>query len=272
MDSERQTHLAGADPNYFFRDLYNAIATGNYPRWTMALQIATFEQAKKYRWDFLDITKNWRQKDFPLHPVGVLELNRNPIDQFIENEQSAFSPANLVPGVEPSPDRMLHARMMSYPDAQRYRLGINYNMLSVNRPVSKVASYERDGKMCFGDNGAGGPNYFPNSFNGPFVDPTAAQKAFFVEGDVLRVDTKDADNFSQATLYITEDVSAEERQRIATNIGNSLAGVSSPEIRSLVLQNNFMPVDRMFAQMIRVAMEHKLANPTPKIPERPASL
>lgn len=274
MSNQRMVLLAGEDPNHYQRDMYNAISVGNNPRWTLAVQVATPAQAQSYRWDYLDITKNWRLEDFPLHPVGVMEINKNPENFFLTNEQSAFTPSNLVPGIEPSADRMLHARMFSYPDAQRYRLGVNYNKLEVNRPVNKVANYERDGKMCTGDNGGGGPTYFPNSFNGPHVDPTAAQKPFLVDGDVLRVDTRDADNFSQSNLFLNRDISPDERQRIATNIGNALATVPSPEVREKVIQNNFIPTDRQFANMVRAAMEIKLLHPDPKpsIYERSLSL
>ncbi|ODM99440.1 Catalase, partial [Orchesella cincta] len=188
---------------------------------TMALQVATVQQAESYRWDYLDITKNWRLEDFPLIPVGILELNRNVKDFFSESEQSAFSPANLVPGIEPSADRMLHGRMFSYADAQRYRLGINGMMLPINKPLSHVASYERDGAGC--------PNYFPNSFNGPIEDPSAALLPFQVNGDVIRADTKDVDNFSQPRLFIEKDLTPESRQRLVNNLAGSLKKIPRAE-------------------------------------------
>ncbi|ODM93788.1 Catalase [Orchesella cincta] len=185
MSTDRQIKLAGSEPSFFRGDLYNAIAQQQYPRWTMALQVATVQQAESYRWDYLDVTKNWRLEDFPLIPVGILELNRNVKDFFSESEQSAFSPANLVPGIEPSADRMLHGRMFSYADAQRYRLGINGMMLPINKPLSHVASYERDGAGCFGPNGDGGKInrdlfHFDISFN------CGAHGEFVVTNDISR--------------------------------------------------------------------------------------
>lgn len=123
---EKADELAGSDPDYAIRDLYGAIAGGDFPSWTLYVQVMTFEEAEKHRWNPFDLTKVWPHDEFPLIPVGRLCLNRNPTNYFAEVEQLAFAPSHLVPGVEPSPDKMLQARLFSYNDTHRHRLGPNY--------------------------------------------------------------------------------------------------------------------------------------------------
>ncbi|ODM88255.1 Catalase [Orchesella cincta] len=267
MTPQRAAQLAGNDPIYLRRELYNAIASTNYPRWTFAMQVATVSQAENYRWDYLDNTKHWRFEDFPLIPIGVIELNRNPSNVFTEVESIALSPANFVPGIEASADRILESRIFTYPDAQRYRLGVNFNMIPINKPLNKVATYERDGAMCVGLNGGGGPNYFPNSFNGPEVDPTAKQMPSRMSGDVARIDTGDADNFSQPRLFIEKDLNEDARQRLATNIAAQLKRVT-PAVRELVYRNIFDNISRQFGEMVRRSVSAALAVPNTLPPER----
>jgi catalase len=143
----------------------------------------TFEQAEKFRWNPFDLTKIWPQAEFPLLPVGRMVLDRNPTNYFNQVEQLAFAPANMVPGIEPSPDKMLQGRLFSYVDTHRHRLGANYAQIPVNCPKGDVkrATYTRDGPMCiFSQDGA--PNYFPNSFNGPHECPSAIQQPFALSG------------------------------------------------------------------------------------------
>jgi catalase len=135
------------------------------------MQIMTPEQAKDYRFDIFDITKVWPHSDFPPIEVGKLVLNRNPENYFAEVEQAAFSPGNLVPGIAASPDKMLQGRLFSYHDTHLHRLGLNYHLLPVNAPKNATEnSYQRDGSMRTDPNGGSGPNYWPNSFNGPEPD------------------------------------------------------------------------------------------------------
>lgn len=156
--------VSGMDPDHSTRDLYNAIANKNYPKWSFHVQIMTAEQAANYPVNPFDATKVWRPEEFPLMRIGELVLNENPTDVFNDIEQAAFSPERMVPGIEPSPDRLLIGRMFSYPDAQRYRLGTNFAQLEVNRPKLDMKNYIRDGFMKDNPNGAGGPNYFPNRY------------------------------------------------------------------------------------------------------------
>jgi catalase len=152
--------LAGVDPDHHTADLYNAIESGDYPKWTLYVQVMTPKEAESYRWNIFDITKVWPHGDYPLQPVGELTMNRNPANYFNDIEQAAFSPSTMVPGIAPSADPMLQARMFAYPDAARYRLGVNYQQLPCNRPVSQVYTpYQRDGAFRYTDNFGGDPNY-----------------------------------------------------------------------------------------------------------------
>ncbi|PSS23489.1 hypothetical protein M430DRAFT_40651 [Amorphotheca resinae ATCC 22711] len=159
LTQQEAERLAGQNSDYHTADLYNAIASGNYPTWTMYLQVMTPEQAENYRWNIFDITHIWPHSDFPLQPVGKLTLNRNPTNYFADIEQAAFSPSTMVPGIAPTADPMLQARMFAYPDAARYRLGVNYQQLPCNAPVSQVYTpYLRDG-VRHDNNFGGDPNY-----------------------------------------------------------------------------------------------------------------
>ncbi|KZF22416.1 catalase [Xylona heveae TC161] len=160
LSQDEANRLAGENPYHHTADLHDAIARGDYPSWTMYIQVMKPEQAENYRWNIFDMTKVWPHGDFPLQPVGKLRLNRNPTNYFTDIEQAAFSPSTIVPGIAPSADPMLQARMFAYPDAARYRLGVNYQQLPCNAPVSKVyAPYQRDGASRHDDNYGGDPNY-----------------------------------------------------------------------------------------------------------------
>ncbi|KAF2807036.1 catalase-domain-containing protein [Mytilinidion resinicola] len=154
------TKLAGENPDAHLQDLHDSIEHGDFPSWTLYVQVMDPADAETYRWNIFDMTKVWPQKDYPLRPVGKLTLNENPSNYFRDIEQAAFSPSNMVPGIAPSADPMLQARMFAYPDAARYRLGVNYQTLPPNAAKSPVYSpYQRDGAMVFGSNYGGDPNY-----------------------------------------------------------------------------------------------------------------
>ncbi|KAK7413961.1 catalase A [Neonectria punicea] len=154
------TRLAGQDPDNHTADLWDSIESGNFPSWTAYVQVMSPEQAETYRWNIFDMTKIWPHADFPLLPFGKLTLNKNPGNYFTDIEQAAFSPSNMVPGIAPSADPILQARMFAYPDAARYRLGVNYQHLPCNRPVCPVYSpYQRDGLMNATENYGSDPNY-----------------------------------------------------------------------------------------------------------------
>ena len=186
----------------------------------------TPEQAKTYRFDPFDITKVWPHADFPPMEIGRLMLNRNPENYFAEVEQAAFSPANFVPGIGPSPDKMLQGRLFSYHDTHRHRLGPNYNLLPINAPKACTAqNYQRDGAMRLDNNGAGAPNYWPNSFGGPAPDPSAAAPPIDVSGLAARHEYKLADiDFVQAGDLYRKVMSDEDREHLIGNIVGHLGG------------------------------------------------
>ncbi|XP_030760908.1 catalase-like [Sitophilus oryzae] len=225
LDPNDAATIAGTDPDYSIRDLYNAIAAQDYPKWTFYVQLMTPEQAKALTFDPFDITKVWPHADFPLRKVGEFELNRNPTNYFAEVEQLAFSPNNLTPGIGDSPDRLLQGRMFSYQDAHRYRLGTNFQQLMVNRPPNGAANFQRDGLMCiFSQNGA--PNYYPNSFGGPNPDPEAAQwtpppQEFSGKEDYYP-EYYEEDNYSQPGVFWEKVLDDAAKQRLVNNLAGSI--------------------------------------------------
>lgn len=231
MDVNRAAQLSGADPDYSIRDLYNSIAKGAFPSWTMYIQVMTFEEAKTFKYNPFDLTKVWPHKEFPLIPVGKLVLDRNPSNYFAEVEQIGFNPAHMVPGIEPSPDKMLQGRLFAYGDTHRHRLGANYLQLPVNCPYRVSAkNYQRDGPATFTDNQGGAPNYYPNSFSGPEECRRARilqESKSLVSGDVARFSSGDTeDNFGQVTDFWNNVLNAEERKRLVSNIAGHLGNAS----------------------------------------------
>lgn len=226
LPANKAGDLTATDPDYSIRDLYNAIANGNFPSWTLYLQIMTFDEAEKFRWNPFDLTKVWPHKEFPLIPVGRMVLNRNPSNYFAEVEQSAFSPSNMVPGIEPSPDKMLQGRLFSYHDTHLHRLGTNYLQLPVNCPyAARVRNYQRDGPQCYATNDQdGAPNYYPNSFSGPqdSAKHLEALKSCPVTGEVGRYNNADEDNFTQVGNFWRNVLNAQEREDLAQNIAGHL--------------------------------------------------
>src|ERR1700731_4122064 len=180
---EEATDVVGGDRESAQRDLFENIEAGNYPRWRFCIQVMPEEKAENYRWNPFDLTKVWPHSDYPLIEVGILELNRNPENYFAEVEQAAFSPANIVPGIGPSPDKMLQARIFSYADAHRYRVGVNAELIPVNKPRCPVHNYHADGGMRL--EGKKHPDVFyePNSFDGPGQDEKYREPALKLSGD-----------------------------------------------------------------------------------------
>jgi catalase len=221
---EEANNMRGIDPDCATRDLYEAIAKGDYPSWRLEVQIMTPEQAKKYRFDPFDITKVWPHADFPPMNVGRLVLNRNPENYYAEVEQAAFSPGNFVPGIGPSPDKMLQGRLFSYHDTHRHRLGPNYHLLPVNAPkASRMNSYQRDGAMRFDQNGGDGPNYWPNSFGGPAPDPSMAPPPIDVAGMAARHAYQLGDvDFVQAGDLYRKVMTETDREHLVNNIVSHL--------------------------------------------------
>jgi len=226
LTREESTHISGEDPNHATRDLYNAIENGDYPSWTLQMQIMPEEEGKDYRFDIFDITKVWPHGDYPTIDVGRLVLDRNPENYFAEIEQAAFNPSNLVPGITVSPDKMLQGRLFSYHDTHLHRLGPNYHLLPVNSPKgTRENSYQRDGAMRSDDNGGGSPNYWPNSFGGPEPDPKSLEPHFEVSGDAGRHPYRHPnDDFVQPGNLYRDVMSDEDREHLVGNIVSHLGG------------------------------------------------
>ena len=221
---EEAERMKGVDPDHATRDLRNAIEKGDLPSWTLQVQVMPYEAAETYKFDVFDVTKVWPHEDYPVMNVGKMVLNRNPTNYFAEVEQAAFSPANFVPGITASPDKMLQGRLFAYHDAHRYRLGPNYLLLPVNRPKGvKAGNYQRDGYMRFDQNGGDGPNYYPNSFGGPEPDIGAAEPAFDVSGKVVRQPYKHPnDDFVQPGNLFRKVMTGQDREHLIGNIVSHL--------------------------------------------------
>ncbi|MEG1560528.1 MAG: catalase [Clostridia bacterium] len=228
LTDEEAEKIAGMDREYHGKDLYEAIERKDFPRWTMYVQIMTEEQAKNHYENPFDITKIWRHKEFPLIEVGVLELNRNPENYFAEVEQSAFTPAHVVPGIGFSPDRFLQGRLFAYGDAQRYRLGVNHNLIPVNRAHCEVNDYHRDGAMRTDGNYGSAPAYTPNSIGAWSAQPDVIEPPLDLSGAMYRYDPKDDptdDNFragGELFRLMTED----KKQLLIENTARNIAPVT----------------------------------------------
>ncbi len=234
------------------RDLFEAIERGDYPKWNLKIQVMTEKQAGKTAFNPFDLTKVWPHGQFPLIDVGILELNRNPENYFAEIEQAAFSPANVVPGISHSPDKMLQFRVVSYADAHRYRLGVNYESLPVNRPKGEVNTYHRDGAMRFDGNSGGAVNYEPNSFDGPVEDPQYKEPPLKISGDADRYDHRAGnDDFTQAgNLYRL--MSDGERERLHRAIAGAMSGVPDKIIKRQL--EHFAKADPAYAAGVKKAL------------------
>lgn len=264
LDVKRAEELASTDPDYSIRDLYNAIKNGNYPSWTMYIQVMTFDECKKYKYNPFDVTKVWSQKDYPLIQVGKLVLDRNPTNYFAEVEQIAFSPSHLIPGIEPSPDKMLQGRLFSYSDTHRHRLGANYLQIPVNCPYRvAVKNYQRDGPMTVNDNQGGAPNYFPNSFSGPEESARARslQPCCPISGDVYRFSSGETeDNFSQVTDFWVYVLDEAARKRLVSNIAGHLIN-ANVFIQERALRN-FTNVHADFGRMLTESLHLVQSRPS----------
>jgi catalase len=224
IDDARAAEIVGSDRESAQRDLFTAIERGDFPRWRVCVQLMTQAESETFRWNPFDLTKIWPQGEHPLIEVGVLELNRNPKNYHADVEQAAFKPSNFVPGIGPSPDRVLQARLMSYADTHLYRLGVNHHHIPVNAARCPVMNYMRDGTMAMGEYGSQ-PNYFPNSHAGaPQPNPALANDPAWTLGQTIvdRYDSSvDHDDYTQpGNLYRMFDEAHRDRltSRIAGNL------------------------------------------------------
>jgi len=256
FDRHQADEKAKTDPDHAIRDLYNAIAEGNFPTWTMYIQVMTFQQAESWTFNPFDLTKVWPHGEFPLIQVGRITLNRNPSNYFAEVEQIAFSPAHLVPGIEPSPDKMLQGRLFSYNDTHRHRLGANFDQIPVNCPFrAKPRNYQRDGPMTVTNNQAGAPNYFPNSFSGPRSDRKYQEHRTTLSADVTRWNSADEDNFTQVGIFYNQVLNDEEKFRLCDNIASHLC--NAQEFLQERAIKNFSAADKNYGRKIQELIDTK---------------
>ncbi len=217
-------------------DLYQAIEKGDFPKWRVCVQVMPERDAGKTPYNPFDLTKVWPHADYPLIEVGIMELNRNPDNYFAEIEQVAFSPSNIVPGIGFSPDKMLQARIFSYADAHRYRLGTHYEALPVNAPKCPVHHYHKDGQMRFAPNNPNPDAYYePNSFGGPKQDPSRAEPPLRISGDAERYDHRAGnDDYSQPGALFRL-LAPDGRERLMDNIAEAMQGVPMEIVKRQVV-------------------------------------
>jgi catalase len=262
LDSSEAAELAGLNPDSHQLDLVEAIDRDDLPSWTLSVQVMTPEQAADARVNPFDLTKVWSQKEFPRHEVGRLTLDRNAENYFGDVEQAGFDPGNFVPGIGPSPDKMLQGRLFAYGDAHRYRLGINHTQLPVNAPhAAEVHNYGRDGLMAGHGNGGRQKNYEPNSFDGPVEtgEPFAAPLEVSGVSGTYEWNNRETDDFAQAgDLYRLQP--ADAQARLVDNIAGGLAAVSSGAVGQGIIERSivhFRAADPEFGERVAQGVKER---------------
>jgi catalase len=262
LSAEEATRIAGTDPDYAQRDLFNAIANGDFPRWDVKVQVATDAELAAWEartgWNPFDLTKVWPHADFPLLQVGVLELNRNPVNYHAEVEQAALSPSNVVPGMGYSPDKMLQARLFAYHDAQLYRVGTNHQHLPVNAPRCPFHNHQRDGAMA-GANGGAAVNYDPVQAQGSNPHGMGhGEPPLALEGAAGRYDGRGKeDDYTQAG-NLFRLMPADEQQALFNNIAGPLSQVSAEIIARQLA--HFDQADAAYGAGVRAALKTRGVN------------
>ncbi len=247
--------MRSKDMDWAQRDLVQAIDNKDFPKWTLKIQVMTDSQAKAFKWNPFDITKVWPHTDYPLMEVGVMELNEIPANYFADVEQAAFAPAHVVDGIGYSYDKMLQGRLLAYPDAHRYRLGVNYEQLPVNRSPYGVHNYQRDGYMRADGNGEDNPNYWPNRFDDIDADKNYKEPPFELDSNVADSydrNENDDDHFSQPGALFRKVMTNQERQNTINNFVSSMKGITGPK-RVEIIQtqlSHFYKADKELAEMV----------------------
>ena len=254
MTGDEAEALAGADADFYIRDLQENIAAGNFPSWDLHVQVMPYEDAKTYRFNPFDLTKVWPHADYPLIKVGTMELNRNPENYFAQIEQATFAPSNFVPGIAASPDKMLQARIFSYADAHRYRVGTNHAQLPVNLPKSQVNNYSQDGAGRYHFNAPSVPVYAPNSVGGPAaVEPGVAGGGWENDGELTlsahSLHAEDGD-FGQAGTLYREVYNDGEKARLLETVTGAVSGVKNASIKERAIAY-WTNVDAEFGAKLR---------------------
>ena len=262
LTAQQAEEFKGKDPDYAQRDLVEAIEKGDFPKWTLKIQVMTGEQAKKFRWNPFDITKVWPHKEFPLIEAGVMELNEIPANYYADVEQAAFAPAHTVDGIGLSPDKLLQGRILAYPDAHRYRLGANYEQLPVNRPIVPVHHHQRDGFMSVDGNSGSNQNYYPNSFDDIVADKSFKEPAMKLDSNIA--DSYDRnendDHYTQPGMLFRKVMTDKEKQNTINNFISALKGVSGPKSKEIITRqlNHFYKADKELAIKVAKGLGIKL--------------
>lgn len=235
LTDEQASKIAGEDLDFHRRDLFMAIERKEFPKWRVEIQIMPEKDADHYHIHPFDLTKVWPHKDYPCREVGILELNRNPVNYFAETEQAAFEPSNMPPGIGASPDKMLQGRLLSYADAHRYRIGVNYAALPVNKARCPVRTYHRDGHMRFDGNDGGQVNYEPNSFGGPIGYPEFKEPPLKLSGDADRYDHRRGNEDYSQPGDLFRLMTTDQKAQLIGNIVRSMKTVPREiQLRQLV--------------------------------------
>lgn len=256
-DAEAEA-LIGKDRESHQRDLYAAIEQGNFPKWTLYVQIMPELEAEQVPYHPFDLTKVWPKGDYPLIEVGEFELNKNPENFFLDVEQSAFAPSNLVPGIGASPDKMLQARLFNYADAQRYRLGTNHHQIPVNRARCPVNSNHRDGTGRVDANYGSAPHYEPNSFGQWQSQPEFAEPPLKITGEAKHWSFHEDDsNYFEQPRKLFQLMNAEQQQALFNNTAAAMG--DAPEFVKFRHIRNCHQVDPAYAAGIAQALGLDLA-------------
>ena len=236
---EEAAQMKSKDMDFSQRDLIEHIENGDFPKWNLKIQVMSMEQSKKVDFNPFDLTKVWPHGDFPLIDVGVMELNENADNYFQDVEQSAFAPAHVVDGLGYSPDKMLQGRLLSYPDAHRYRLGTNYEQIPVNRCPYAVNNYQRDGSMRIDGNQGRKPNYFPNSFDDMEIDQSYNEPSDELDSNIADWYDRNSkmggdDHYSQPGKLYREVMDEEAKTNLVNNTVGAMSGVEGPKKEEII--------------------------------------
>lgn len=253
LTDEAATALVGDDRESHQRDLFDNIAQGNHPKWTLSVQIMPEKEAGAYHVNPFDLTKVWPHKDYPLIEVGEMELNRNPENYFSEVEQSAFNPAAVVPGISFSPDKMLQGRLFSYGDAQRYRLGVNHHQIPVNAPKCPFHSYHRDGQMRVDNNQGATIGYEPNSQGEWQEQPDFSEPYLGIEGTADHWNHREDEDYYSQPGNLFRLMSPSQQQVLFENTARSISE-ASVEVQQRHI-NNCTKADPAYGEGIAAAIK-----------------
>jgi catalase len=261
--NKEANEMKGMDLDQAQRDMVDAIAKKDYPKWTLQIQVMTDEQAKTFPFNPFDLTKVWSHKSFPLIDVGVMELNEIPENYFRDVEQAAFAPAHVVNGIGYSYDKVLQGRILSYPDAQRYRLGVNYEEIPVNKCPYHTTNYQRDGKMQTGTNGGSNPNYRPNSFDDIIIDETKKEPSIQLDSSIADWydrNENDDDHYTQPGLLYNEALNEQDRKNLIENIVASMSGICGEQRNEIIQRQlyHFCKVDMQLGLAISDGLQMKV--------------